>query len=129
MKLTLCGSNRFEEQFHEWAMKLSLEGHVVYSLAVFPSYMGGKKDWYTPDQKRLMDLVHLAKIDESDGIVMLNVGGYYGESSTKELLWARMRNKIIYWLEQPSRLTDYSVHHLITPDPPKEEGRGGTDEA
>ncbi len=37
------------------------------------------------------------KIDESDGVVMLNIDGYLGESSLRELAWARIHNKHVFW--------------------------------
>src|SRR5216684_2250058 len=35
MRITLCGSTRFEPLFHEWNHKLALAGHTVYSLSLF----------------------------------------------------------------------------------------------
>ena len=96
MKLTLCGSARFEPYWHEANKQLGLAGHICYSLMTFPS-IEGNKTWYTPDQKWTLDLAHLAKIEESDGVVMLNIDGYLGESSLRELQWARMRQKRIFW--------------------------------
>lgn len=98
MKFTLCGSARFESEWHEWNKKLGLMGHISYSLMTFPS-IEGDKTWYTPEQKQILDLAHLAKIEESDAVLMLNKDNYLGESSTRELEWARMRQKRIFWLE------------------------------
>jgi hypothetical protein len=99
MKITICGSAKFEQHFVEWNEKLTLAGHIVYSLAIMPSSKGGNKDWYTEDQKELLDLAHLGKIEESDAIVVLNVEGYYGTSTNREINWARLRGKHVYWLE------------------------------
>ena len=101
MKFTICGSARFEVEWHEWNKRLGLLGHISYSLMTFPS-VEGSKSWYTEDQKWVLDLCHLAKIEESDAILVLNVGGYVGESTNREILWARIRGKTIVWLEQPS---------------------------
>lgn len=51
MLITLCGSARFEKEFKEINERLSLEGHVVYSLAVYPSDKPCK-NWYTAEQKK-----------------------------------------------------------------------------
>ena len=96
MKLTLCGSARFEPYWHEANKQLGLAGHICYSLMTFPS-IEKSKTWYTPDQKWTLDLAHLAKIEESDGVVMLNIDKYLGESSLRELEWSRMRNKRVFW--------------------------------
>jgi len=99
MKITLCGSARFEAEFHKWNRQLTLGGNVVYTMAVFPSTMNNK-DWYTPKQKELLDLVHLAKIEESAAIFVLDVDGYIGESTSREIEWARVRGKIVYYLSE-----------------------------
>ena len=98
MKFTICGSARFEKEYHEWNKKLGLMGHIGYSLMTFPS-IEGNKTWYTDEEKELLDLAHLAKIEESDAILVLNVGGYIGDSTRREIRWAEMREKIIYYLE------------------------------
>lgn len=115
MKLTLCGSARFEQQFHEWNEKLTLAGHVVYALAAYPSLHGGDKNWYNEEQKMILDQAHFAKIDNSDAIVVLNVDGYVGASTTNEIRWARMKSKTIFWLE-PRGARDLRVDHLVTGD-------------
>ena len=98
MRITLCGSARFEKEFHEVNVVLTLAGHVVYGLAAYPSLKDGDKNWYTPEKKQTLDLVHLAKIENSDAVVILNVGDYVGESTGRELEWARIRGKGVYWL-------------------------------
>ena len=97
MRITLCGSAKFESLFHQWNKDLTLAGHTVYGLAVYPSYMKGEKNWYSEEEKTKLDLVHLDKISNSDAIVVLNQDGYVGESTKKEIEWARIQNKKIYW--------------------------------
>ena len=115
MKIALCGSAKFEQQFHEWDEQLALAGHITYSLAVYPSSKEGNKDWYDDAQKQTLDLVHLAKIEESDAIVVLNhfledgiksrpgpVQGYIGFSTAREIEWAKIRGKQVYYLNPPT---------------------------
>lgn len=94
MKITLCGSTRYMDEWHEWNGKLSMAGHIVYSLALF------QRDFHdqTEGPKVMLDLVHLAKIEESDAIFVLNVDDYIGESTKRELAWARIRQKKVIWL-------------------------------
>ncbi len=101
MIFTLCGSARFEPVWHEANKQLGLAGHISFSLMTFPS-VEGDKTWYTPDKKIMLDLMHLAKIDASDAVLMLNVNDYLGESSLRELRWAQFKNKEIFWLEPPT---------------------------
>ena len=117
MIITLCGSARFEKHWHEANKQLGLAGHISFSLMTFPS-VEGSKSWYTEDQKWTLDLAHLAKIEESDAVVMLNIDGYLGESSLRELKWARMRNKPIYWaFDHPLfiRSKDHWARSLVLP--------------
>lgn len=99
MKLCLCGSLRFEPDFHDWNKKLTLAGHIVYSVSAFPSIQGDKT-WYTEEQKVILDLVHLEKINQSDGVVILNRDDYVGESTRRELAYARVTMRRIYWLQR-----------------------------
>lgn len=96
MKITLCGSARFEDKFKEMNERLSLAGHVVYSLAIYPSDKGGEKNWYTPEQKERLDAIHLEKIDASDGIYVIAPGGYIGESTQREIDHARKTKKKVF---------------------------------
>jgi hypothetical protein len=92
MRITLCGSARFEKQFKELNERLTLQGHTVYSLAVYPSDKAGQKMWYTDAEKTALDAAHKKKIDNSDAIVVINVDGYIGESTRSEI-WHAVANK------------------------------------
>jgi hypothetical protein len=64
----------------------------------YPS-IEGSKDWYKPKQKELLDLLHFAKIEDSEAIFVLNKDNYIGYSTGREIIWARMRGKLVFWLE------------------------------
>lgn len=49
-----------------------------------------------------LDELHLRKIDLADEVCVLNVGGYIGESTRKEIEYAKSLNKPIMYLEAPS---------------------------
>lgn len=98
MIVTLCGSARFEQDFINANRELTLRGVVVYSLACMPSDHGGK-DWCNEEQKMMLDLAHLAKISASDAIFVVG-DGYVGESTTREIAWARMNGKAVVWQKQ-----------------------------
>ena len=105
MKITLCGSTRFKE---EWAIAnamLTLAGHVVYSVAMWSH---GDKIDPSPAEKQRLDLVHLMKINASDAIFVLDVDGYIGESTKREIEWARLRGKLVYYLS-----SDFDVSNLF----------------
>ena len=111
MKIALCGSARFETEFIKANQMLTLNGHTVYGLAVYPSQKEAGKDWYTEEQKHILDLMHLSKIEESDAIyICTDPTGYIGFSTRREIAWAMIRTKLIlseYTLNCPALLPDY----------------------
>jgi len=98
MIITLCGSSRFEEQFHLWNKALTLCGHRVFSLACFPS-VEGEREWYDEADKAMLDVAHFGKIEASEAIVVLNVHAYIGPSTFKEIEFARAIGREVYFLE------------------------------
>src|SRR5262245_34922298 len=100
MRITLCGSTRFKAEFERWNHLLALSGHTVYSLSVFARQESdvGKDGApvITEAQKVTLDLVHLDKILNSDAVVVVDVGGYAGFSTRREVEWARMQGKEVY---------------------------------
>lgn len=103
--ITLCGSSRFPEAFHIVNAHLSLQGHIVISLGLF-----GHADeptgaqFLTSDgneqkkEKRLLDRLHQEKIDISDSIFVINVGGYIGSSTHREIEYAKSKGKVVEYL-------------------------------
>lgn len=102
MRITLCGSTRFKDQFMEWNHKLAISGHTVYNLSLFgrEAHDVGKGDavLISEQEKITLDLVHLDKILNSDAVVVIDVDSYTGFSTKREVQWARMQNKRIYWI-------------------------------
>lgn len=47
----------------------------------------------------MLDGMHKQKIDMSDEIYVINIGGYIGESTKKEIEYAKSRGKKISYLE------------------------------
>lgn len=63
----------------------------------------------SPDElaelKGRLDELHLRKIDRADEVLILNVGGYIGESTRRELNYARANGKHVRFLE-PDKVTE-----------------------
>lgn len=112
MIITLCGSARFEKWFHAWNEALTLTGHTVFSLAVFPSQKQDQKDWYTKKQKTLLDQAHFRKIEASDAVVFLNAFAYMGASTLNEVLHARRCGKKLYALESWGKGNGIGPRHI-----------------
>lgn len=49
----------------------------------------------TPEQKAILDALHLRKIDLADRILIVNPGGYVGESTRREIAYAEGAGKPI----------------------------------
>ena len=51
------------------------------------------------ETKKMLDEMHKQKIDMSDEIYVINVGGYIGESTKNEIEYAKARGKRISYLK------------------------------
>lgn len=96
--ITLCGSTRFKEQFLEAQRRLTLDGNIVISVGLF-GHSGDEEVW-KPGVKEMLDDMHLRKIDLADEIFVINVGGYVGESTRREIAYAKQMGKRVTYLEQ-----------------------------
>jgi hypothetical protein len=47
----------------------------------------------TDEQKTALDALHLHKIDLADRVLVVNPGGYVGESTSREIAYARLAGK------------------------------------
>ena len=90
---TLCGSMRFEKEMPEVAYYL--ETQKGYNVLQCIYTVNGTNP--TVKELQALELAHYKKIDISDGIYVLNIDGYIGESVRKEIEYAQKHNKeIIY---------------------------------
>jgi len=94
--VTLCGSTKFKEQYEEAQMKLTLQNKVVISVGLFGHKIGLDM---TGPVKKMLDELHLRKIDMSDTVMIINVGRYIGSSTKKEIEYAKAHGKRIIYLE------------------------------
>ena len=95
--MTLCGSTRFKDAFMEAQKRLTLAGNIVISVGLF-GHSGDNEVW-TEGTKEMLDNMHKRKIDMSDGIYVINVGGYIGESTRSEIDYAIRNGKTVEYLE------------------------------
>ena len=94
--ITLCGSIKFKDEFMKVQEKLTLDGNIVLTPNFFNNI---KKENIDEKTKKMLDEMHKQKIGMSDEIFIINVGGYIGESTKKEIEYAKSRGKRISYLE------------------------------
>lgn len=98
--VTLCGSTRFKPEFERINAELTLAGNVVISVGVFV-HAGGPA--VSEAQKRLLDHIHLQKIDMADEIFVVNPGGYIGDSTRGEIEYATQTGVPVRYLVPPDQ--------------------------
>lgn len=96
--ITLCGSTKFQKEFEDVNEKLTMEGNIVISVGVFGHAKGIT---LTEEEKTKLDAIHFGKIDLADEIFVINVGGYIGSSTSREIEYAKSTGKTVNYLEEP----------------------------
>lgn len=90
----ICGSTRFRDEIMEANRQLTLAGVIVLAPALFPH----SGDAITGEQKQILDELHLRKIDLADAVLIVDPGGYIGESTSRENAYARSQGKAVFRL-------------------------------
>ena len=93
--ITICGSMRFQNEMIKVAAELETEKDLCVLQPVYNC--GGKA--YSGQELQKFAAAHYKKIDISDAIYVVNVGGYIGESTTREIEYAKRLNKEIVYME------------------------------
>ncbi len=91
--LTICGSMRFTNEMKSIAYYLETEkNYNVLQCVYLPNDVIP-----TDEELTILEAAHYHKIDLSDGIYVVNIDGYIGNSVRKEIEYAKKRNKeVIY---------------------------------
>ena len=76
----LCGSTRFAEELHAANRDLTLAGVIVVA-----PWFARADERVTDEQKAALGALHLARIDLADRVVVVDPGGYVGESTRHEI--------------------------------------------
>ena len=86
----LCGSTRFRDELVTANRDLTLAGVIVLAPGIFTGATG---EPITAEQKSALGELHLRKIDLADRVLVVNPGGYLGESTSREIAYARATGK------------------------------------
>lgn len=82
----LCGSIRFADAMRAANRDLTLAGVIVLAP-------GEADEVISDEQKTALDELHRRKIDLADRVLVVNPGGYVGESTNREIAYARAAGK------------------------------------
>jgi hypothetical protein len=90
----ICGSVRFADEMLAANRELTFAGVIVVAPGVFgrpEDRETGEK--ITDEQKAALGALHLRKIDLADRVLVVNPGGYIGESTSREIAYAHATGK------------------------------------
>lgn len=101
--VTLCGSTQFGDAFVKAQVELTLAGKIVLTIGCAmhsdPEIFAHLSPEEMTQTKKQLDALHMRKIEMSDEILVLNVNGYVGVSTGREIAFAYEIGKVIVWLE------------------------------
>ncbi|MFF0738976.1 hypothetical protein ACFYVL_01130 [Streptomyces sp. NPDC004111] len=84
----ICGSTRFVDEMRAANRDLTFAGVIVVAPAE-------ANESITDEQKIALGALHLRKIDLADRVLVVNPGGYIGESTSREIAYAHAAGKPI----------------------------------
>lgn len=109
--IALCGSSRFAAHMAVMAWEFEKGGCIALGLHLLPDDYCRQKG-YKADEAGLihhigeqegvedaMDALHFKKIEMADSVYVLNVGGYIGKSTAREIAYAEHLGKPISYYE------------------------------
>lgn len=89
--ITLCGSTKFLKEEREVYFNETQKGNIVLS------HSGRRVE--SKVTGRMLDRLHFRKIDLADSIFVINIDGYIGESTRREIEYAEKQGKPVTYLE------------------------------
>lgn len=97
----LCGSTRFMDAWQAANLSETLAGRIVLMIGCNTKSDADAQRMgeLTAEKKIELDVLHKEKIDLADEVLILNVGGYIGDSTRSEVRHALANGKTVRWLE------------------------------
>jgi hypothetical protein len=105
----LCGSTRHYDEFQAANYHLTMRGEIVLSVGFYPhatsEHGHGKGVGHNSAEKTALDELHKRKIDLADYVLVVSdVSGYFGESTTSEIRYAAAHGKPVFFTQPAARL-------------------------
>ena len=92
--VTICGSMKFKKEMMSIAEELELKNGYVVIQCIYEENRN-----YDDLTKEKLRKIHFKKIDISDAIFVVNVNGYIGDATKREIEYAKSLGKEILFLE------------------------------
>lgn len=109
----LCGSTRFSQAYQNANLTETMQGNIVLTIGCDMKSDEGLFSHYSPDElediKQRLDELHLRKIDLADEIFVLNIDGYVGESTKREIEYAKVHGKTIRYLSDETKADESTL--------------------
>jgi hypothetical protein len=100
----LCGSTRFWREFQRASLRETLAGRIVLSIGAATGTDDEHFGNLAPEEyqavKTRLDELHFRKIDLADEVLILDVDGYIGQSTGREMEYARAQGKRVRLLSR-----------------------------
>lgn len=93
--ITLCGSLKYQSEMIKEAINLTMMGNCVLT-PIFPTNNMGNP---TKDELQKFKAAHFKRIELSDAIYVVNKDKYIGDSTKKEIEYAKSLDKEIIYME------------------------------
>ena len=93
--ITLCGSLKYQSEMMIVAENLSLKGNCVLT----PVFFADDANNLTKSELKNLKDAHLKRIELSDAIYVVNKDKYIGNSTKKEIDYAKSLNKEIIYMK------------------------------
>lgn len=103
--ICLCGSTRFTNEMLMLMWEYAKKGIIALGWCVLPTNHnsnGSEIDHHLAEKEGVADILdelHLRKIDLADEVYIVNIGGYIGEGTSREIKYAESLGKPVKFLE------------------------------
>lgn len=104
----ICGSTRFADlhAIKRWEFE-RLGNTICLMINYLPEWYAKEQGWDGLDHfgeqsglKGVLDVLHLRKIDLADEIFVINKDGYIGESTRREIKYAKAKGIPVHYMEE-----------------------------
>lgn len=106
--ICICGSTRFADLHAILRWELEKNGKAICLMINYlPVWFAEGRGWNSHDHfgeqegiKNVLDELHLRKIDLADEVFVINKDGYIGESTRREIEYAKDKGKPVNYMEK-----------------------------